>query len=138
MTAKQSFLLVFFILASLTMSMPAQAEERVCQVCSKAGNDSSSYGAKAGTTLTRGATNTLFGWTELIRQPANEVKSGGNLLVGIGKGFGESLKRTAGGVGEILTFWTPKVNHHYLAFSKDCPICMKNKAAAEQADSKTQ
>ena len=75
-------------IAVFTISQSARAEERVCQVCSKAGHDDASYGAKAGTTLTRGAANTLFGWTELFRQPANEVKSGGNLLAGIAKGLG--------------------------------------------------
>lgn len=105
----------------------ASAEEYTCQVCAKAGHDDSTYGAKAGATLTRGAANTLLGWTELLRQPANEVKSGGNVFTGIAKGLGQSFKRTVGGVGEVLTFWTPKVNDHYLSFSKDCPICMKNK-----------
>lgn len=105
-------------------------EQKLCQVCSRAGHDEATYGAKAGTTLTRGAANTLFGWTELIRQPAAEVKSGGNVFSGIAKGVGQSLKRTLGGVGEVLTFWTPKVNNHYLAFADDCPVCMKNKQAA--------
>ena len=126
---KKRFLISsLFFFSIVCISQTARAEEQVCQVCSKAGHDDTSYGAKAGTTLTRGAANTLFGWTELIRQPVNEVKAGGNLLTGIAKGLGESLKRTGGGVGEILTFWTPKVKDHYLAFSNDCPVCMKHKA----------
>ncbi len=122
------FVSSFLLFSVLLISPSARAEGKECQVCSKAGHDDASYGAKAGTTLTRGAANTLFGWTELFRQPADEVKSGSSLLTGIAKGLGESLKRTGGGVGEILTFWTPKVNHHYLAFSSDCPVCMKRKA----------
>ena len=124
------------LLCLLAVSRSASAEEHACQVCAKAGNDSASYGSKAGTTLTRGAANTLFGWTELIRQPVDEVKSGGNVLTGIAKGFGGSLRRTLGGVGEVLTFWTPKVNNHYLAFSKDCPVCMKRQAEEAQAGAK--
>lgn len=123
--------------AVFSFSPSAMADEqKICQVCSHAGRDEASYGAKAGTTLTRGAANTLFGWTELIRQPADEVKSGGNVFGGIAKGVGESVKRTLGGVGEILTFWTPKVNNHYIAFASDCPICMKHaqpQAAAQPA-----
>lgn len=122
------------LFAVIAASPSVRAEEHVCQVCSKAGKDSASYGAKAGTTLTRGAANTLFGWTELFRQPAEEAKSGGNVLTGIGKGIGQSVKRTLGGVGEILTFWTPKVNNHYLAFSSDCPVCMKRKEEAAKIE----
>lgn len=126
---KRRFLLLGLIcFTGVCASQSVRAEEQVCQVCSRAGKDNASYGEKAGTTLTRGAANTLFGWTELIRQPVDEVKSGGNVFTGIAKGFGQSLKRTGSGVGEILTFWTPKVNNHYLAFSSDCPICMKRKA----------
>ena len=114
----------------LGVSRPAMAEEAkpVCPICSKAG-DEASYAAKAGTTLVRGATNTLLGWTELLRQPAEETKAGGNVLVGIGKGVGQGVVRTVQGLGEVLTFWTPKVDHHYIHFSKDCPVCMGMKQA---------
>ena len=96
----------------------------ICPVCKKAGNTQAGYPSKAGHTLVRGTANTLLGWTELIRQPANEVKEGGNVFVGLGKGVGETLKRTFGGIGEVLTFWTPKMKNGYVHFSNDCPICM--------------
>ena len=105
----------------LGFSSPARA---ACPVCAKASDESTSYPAKAGSTLVRGATNTLLGWTELFRQPVNEVKGGGNVVIGIGKGVGQTVKRTLAGVGEVLTFWTPKVQDSYIHFSKDCPICM--------------
>ena len=107
-------------------------ERKVCPVCGRAGHDEVSYSVKAGATLSRGAANTLFGWTELIRQPADEVRAGGNVMTGVAKGVGESVKRTLGGVGEVLTFWTPKVHRHYLAFSNDCPVCMKNVSQQRQ------
>ena len=113
----------------------AAEEQKVCPVCGRAGHDEVRYSVKAGTTLSRGAANTLFGWTELIRQPADEVKAGGNVMTGIAKGVGESVKRTLGGVGEVLTFWTPKVHHHYLSFSNDCPVCMKNRSKQQPAPS---
>lgn len=95
----------------------------LCPICKYTANKEA-YSTKAGTTFVRGAANTMFGWTEFIRQPAQEVKSGGNVFSGIAKGFGEGMKRTASGIGEVLTFWTPKVNNEYVHFANDCPICM--------------
>ncbi len=111
-------------------SMAAQKQKAamgVCPVCANATDESASYPKKAGYTLVRGAANTLLGWTELIRQPVNEVNGGGNVFTGVAKGVGEGVKRTLGGVGEILTFWTPKVKGSYLHFSDNCPICMGKK-----------
>ena len=105
-------------------SAQARAEGKMCPICSKAGDQKAAYATKASCTLVRGTTNAFLGWTELIRQPANEVKDGGNVLIGIGKGVGETVKRTLGGAAELLTFWTPKVHDNYLHFANDCPICM--------------
>ena len=109
--------------------LPAAAQEDqdkvlVCPICSKASSEDATYGTKAGYTLTRGATNTLLGWTELFRRPVDEVKTGGNVVSGIGQGISHSITRTLGGLGEVLTFWTPKVQNSYVHFSDDCPICM--------------
>ena len=95
-----------------------------CPICGRASDESANYPTKAGSTLVRGASNTLLGWTELFRQPVDEVKSGGNVVTGIGKGVGQTVKRTLAGLGEVLTFWTPKVDDSYVHFAKDCPICM--------------
>ena len=113
---------------------PAAAEETsnketsdkvmICPVCSRASSEDVSYPSKAGYTLTRGATNTLLGWTELFRRPVDEVKTGGNVVSGIGKGVSHSVTRTLAGLGEVLTFWTPKIQNSYVHFSDDCPICM--------------
>lgn len=100
-------------------------EGDMCAICRKANKETVAYPTKAGYTLVRGATNTVFGWTEVIRQPALEAKGGGNVFVGIGKGVGYGVERTLAGVGEILTFWMPKVQHHYLHLAHDCPLCMK-------------
>ena len=97
----------------------------ICPICQRAGDETADYPAKAGYTLLRGATNTLFGWTEIIRQPAEEVKAGGNLFTGIVKGIGQGVGRTVAGAGEILTFWTPKGKDGYVHFATDCPVCMK-------------
>ena len=103
----------------------AEGSAQQCPICSKASNQSASYSSKAGTMLVRGASNTVLGWTELISQPVHEVKSGGNVFVGIGNGIGQTVTRTLAGVGEVLTFWTPKVNDRYIEFAQDCPVCMK-------------
>jgi len=119
---------ILLIAGAFISGMPgaAQAEEKpMCPVCAKAGDEAAPYGTKAGFTLVRGATNTLFGWTELLRQPAQEVQEGGNVFAGMAKGVGESVKRTLAGAGEVLTFWTPKTKDgRYLHFANDCPVCM--------------
>jgi len=116
-----------FALPGLAWSENRRSEPPVttCPICRRASDNASSYSTKAGSTLARGVANTLFGWTELIRQPAQEVKGGGNVAVGMGKGFVEGAKRTMGGLGELFTFWTPKVQHGYIHFAHDCPLCMK-------------
>lgn len=113
----------------LGVSGPAMAATQgaACPLCAKASDESAPYATKAGSTLARGAANTLLGWTELIRQPANEVKGGGNVFTGLAKGVGQTVRRTLGGVGEVLTFWTPKIQGSYLHFNDDCPICSGKK-----------
>jgi len=106
---------------------PSQAEPMICPICHRANNPDAPYTEKAGATLVRGATNTAFGWTELLLQPASEVNSGGSLLTGIGKGVGFAVKRTAAGIGELFTFWTPKGKDGYLNLTTDCPVCMKKR-----------
>ena len=116
---------VLGLVLALGVAGPAMAAQGgMCNICDKAGDQTASYPSKAGYTLVRGAANTLLGWTELIRQPANEVKAGGNVLTGLGKGVGQTVKRTLGGLAEVLTFWTPKVQDSYLHFSDNCPLCM--------------
>ena len=104
----------------------AQTTGAVCPICHRATDGSTAYSEKAGKTLTRGAMNTALGWTELISEPVHEAKSGGNVFMGIGKGIGKGVQRTVAGLGEVLTFWTPKMNNQYVHFATDCPICMKS------------
>lgn len=104
---------------------PADDQQKVCPICGRAGDANASYGAKAVSTLGRGATNALLGWTEMIRRPAKDVKAGGNVLTGIAHGVGSGVTRTLAGLGEVLTFWTPKTQQGYVQFSKDCPVCME-------------
>ena len=105
---------------------PALAEDTpaTCPICNAANDRAAPYPQKAGSTLVRGALNTAFGWTELLVQPTEEVKEGGNLMTGVGKGVGFAAKRTFFGLGELLTFWTPKGRGGYLDLNKDCPVCM--------------
>ena len=111
----------------LGVTRPALAEDAstTCPICKPANDEASSYSQKAGSTLVRGALNTAFGWTELLVEPAEEVKGGGNLALGIGKGVGLATKRTFLGLGELFTFWMPKGQRGYLRLNKDCPVCMR-------------
>lgn len=122
-----------FVMALLFSPLgSAQAEEAKpqpdhpraqCPICQFT-TDKASYGQKAGGTLLRGATNVAFGWTELLVKPREEVKEGGNVVSGIGKGVSLAIGRSVSGLGELLTFWTPKGRNGYLRFSGDCPVCM--------------
>ena len=110
------------LLLGLSRAVMAK-EEIVCPICHRAIQEDASYSEKAGHTLARGVANTLLGWTDLIRQPAQEAKQGGNVLTGLAQGAGRSITRTLSGLGDVLTFWTPKVQGHYLHFANDCPVC---------------
>ena len=107
-------LVAWLMLAAPTLTR-AEETGAMCPICSR--TRSHAYGQKAGFTLARGGANALLGWTELIAQPASEVKRGGNLAVGLGKGVGQGVMRTFSGVAEVLTFWMPKVENEYLHFS---------------------
>ena len=107
----------------------------VCPICRRANNRQAPYAEKAGSTLARGAINAAFGWTELLAQPTDEVNNGGNLAVGIGKGMGYAIKRTALGFGELLTFWTPKGRDGNFALAQDCPICSQHKPSPPEKKS---
>lgn len=96
----------------------------VCPICHHANNQQATYPQRAGGALMRGAMNTTFGWTELLTRPAEEVKTGGNLIAGVGSGVGRATKRTFMGIGELFTFWVPKGRQGYLNLTTDCPICM--------------
>jgi putative exosortase-associated protein (TIGR04073 family) len=115
-----------WMLAAATPAAAAEGSDVVCPVCMKASSEDATYGSKAGNTLIRGASNTLFGWTELIRQPGREARSGGNVFMGILRGMGQSVTRTMAGAGEVLTFWTPKIQNTYIHFANDCPLCARN------------
>ncbi|MBI3319315.1 MAG: hypothetical protein HYZ89_01835 [Candidatus Omnitrophica bacterium] len=116
--------LVIGLVLSVTTPVSAKEPPVICPICHRANDQTATYSEKASTTLVRGAMNTAFGWTELLIEPTTEVKAGGHLAAGIGKGVGLAVKRTAVGLGELLTFWTPKSKTGYLKLSEDCPLCM--------------
>jgi len=102
----------------------AESKTLVCPICRTANDQQAAYAQHASTQLARGVVNTAFGWTELLVRPPAEVNAGGSLILGIGKGVGHAVKRTALGIGELLTFWTPKGPRGYLTFTEDCPVCL--------------
>lgn len=120
------------LIVGLGCSGQAMAEDHavphtICPICKQANDQASNYSTNASHTLARGAANTILGWTEVIRQPAEEVKEGGNVFTGILRGVGKGVKRTLAGAGEVLTFWTPKTSRGYVHFAHDCPLCMGKK-----------
>ncbi|MBI3333527.1 MAG: hypothetical protein HYZ93_05500 [Candidatus Omnitrophica bacterium] len=92
-----------------------------CSVCSAAGSES--YTTKAVGQLARGAANTGMCWVEMVNQPVKEVKGGGNVLIGVGKGVGHTCLRLAQGVGEIITCPMPKAKDgKYTQIADGCPL----------------
>jgi hypothetical protein len=114
--------IVSLIVAFVTPAAAAQPKARLCPICAKANDEQATYADKAGNTLARGALNFGLGWTELMRQPGKAAREGKNVFHGIANGIGFSTRRTLRGLGELLTFWTPKMGGEYIHFSKDCPI----------------
>jgi hypothetical protein len=135
---KKICLALILLSCFIGISQKAYCEEEwpVCPLCRRANNQRAPQNQKAAATFTRGAMNTFFGWTEIIYEPSNEVKSGGNLGYGIGKGVGLAIKRSALGIGEMLTFWAPKGNKDegYLTLSTDCPLCMGRKRSKQEQE----
>ena len=100
----------------------SKSAKQMCPFCAAALKKDATYPEKAGNTLVRGAINFGFGWTELFLQPTKEVESGGNVITGMANGIGRTVSRTFSGLGEMLTFWTPKVDGQYIHFIPDCPL----------------
>jgi hypothetical protein len=62
------------------------------------------YGAQAGAKLKYGLTNTLLGWTSLIRTPVQAAQDGENVLVGIVRGVYNGVGQTVLGAAHAVTF----------------------------------
>ena len=96
----------------------AAGAKKSCGVCNAA-ESTTSYGAHAAGTLGRGVANGVLCWTELFAQPIAAGKAHENVLVGVGKGVGYTIKRLVFGVGEILTFWVPEGK---MTIAHDCAL----------------
>ena len=106
-------LLIFFSLGGTgtPMAIAGPTGEEIspaslhCGVCE--GAESQNFGKSAPGKIGRGAVNILLGWTNLFTQPFHAGSNGGNVLAGIGKGFGYTVVRTVQGVVELGLFWLP-------------------------------
>jgi len=125
MSARRAFVVILLIAGVTAAGQPVMAAEdqpRLCPICSKLEGSEATYVEKAGNTFTRGLLNLGLGWTEMIRQPGKAAREGKDVFHGVANGVAFSARRTLRGIGEVLTFWTPKVQDRYIHFSKDCPI----------------
>ncbi len=95
---------------------------KLCPFCENALKENARYDEKVGNTLIRGAINFGFGWTEVITQPAREAQANGNIFAGMANGINRGVGRTFSGIGQMLTFWTPKIDGKYLHFIENCPL----------------
>jgi len=104
------------LIACASVSLAAQ-----CPVCDAAASDG--YASKFGGQLARGVANTGLGWVELFNQPIREVKGGGNVVVGVGKGIGHACLRTVEGLGEILSSPMPHAKDgKFTQIADSCPL----------------
>ena len=108
-------------LAAPAFADDAKGVSSTCPVCSRTTSDQ--WGVKTTSQLARGVANAGGCWMEMVRQPMNETKAGGNVLVGIGKGFGHTCLRLVEGGAEIVTAPMPKAKDGS-QIAHDCPICM--------------
>lgn len=117
---KRMLIIGVFALAVAVVAAPAFAETS-CPVCSAAASDS--YPTKTVGQAARGVANIGMGWMELVNQPVKEVKGGGNILIGMGKGIGHTCLRMAQGAGEILTSPMPRMKDgKYSQIADGCPM----------------
>ncbi len=72
--------------------------------------DEVTYKDQACAKLKYGLTNTLLGWTSVIRTPMNSSQTGDNLLVGIVKGVWNGVGQTVGGAVHAVTFPIPAID----------------------------
>ncbi len=66
--------------------------------------DEPTYGAQAGAKLKYGLTNTLLGWTSVIRTPVQAGQDGENVLVGLVRGIFNGVGQTVLGAVHAVTF----------------------------------
>ncbi len=72
--------------------------------------DEASYGDKSVAKLKYGLTNTLLGWTSLVREPIQASQGGENILVGLGRGVWNAVGQTVGGIAHAVTFPIPQID----------------------------
>ena len=107
---------VLVILAVLVFAASFAYAE--CMVCGNLKSDDVTR--TVGSRLGNGLSNAAFGWTEIFFRPGKVVAEGGNPLVGFFRGIGNAIARTAGGVVQVATFWTPGES---VVKIDDCPMC---------------
>lgn len=146
MSQTRSFILSTIILAMFATPALAQESQEThkaqdaqrCPFSATLEKENITYPEKAGNTFLRGALNAGFGWTELILYPAHAAREKeGNVLSNMAIAAGQGVGRTLSGLGEILTFWTPRVNGDYLLFSNDSPLDMYNDSPRNPQESPT-
>ena len=68
------------------------------------------WGAQATGKLKYGLTNTLLGWTSIVREPVQASQAGENVVVGIGRGLWNAVGQTLGGAVDTVTFFVPQID----------------------------
>jgi len=103
---------------------PAFAQEGI-SLCEAASSDD--YLTKSSGQFLRGTVNLSFCWLELFNQPAQEMHAGGDLFTGLFKGFTQTVRRGAQGIGELMTFPAPRQpDGSFPVIATDCSLGVLN------------
>lgn len=107
---------VLLIAAILLLSASLAFAECACCKNQKSDDMTKAWGGR----LCSGLCNATLGWTEIFFRPGKVAAEGGNLIVGFFRGVGNAITRTAVGVVEVATFWTPGES---VVTVDNCPLC---------------
>ena len=116
---KRLLLLVVVMVFAASFVYAAEGKEvKGCGACSNLQSDDMAqrYGAR----VCNGLCNAALGWSEIFFRPGKVAAAGGNPVVGFFTGLGNAISRTAAGVVEVVTFWTPG---NSVVKIDDCPMC---------------
>ena len=107
--ARQSLKLVLIVFLMLPLVSGEAAASRYDYEITERGH----YEAESAAKATRGITNVLFGWTEIVQTPvywAEPLDRGplSAIFVGVPYGIARALGRTLVGVYEVATFYAPQ------------------------------
>ncbi len=132
---KKAALLLAFVLAFASVSLPPQASAAESKEDIWTMAQSDQYGKKFGGMLGRGLVNAATCFVDLVVQTVNGTKEGPafiGTLTGLGGGLGCTALRATSGVLDIATSWVPGFNGIPVSKSYDNCLEFEEEAPAQE------